>query len=194
MSPPLLDPGGRDDGPRWTLFEQHHDAVRRYVARRVEPAAVDDLVAETFAVAWRRLPRETDEPLPWLYAVARKVVHGHRRSTARRSALSVRAQRLAADRTDAGDPADRLPGDPVLARAWATLSTTEREALALVVWERLDHAEAARAAGCRPGTFAVRLNRARRRLRDALEPEPDPGAGRRRAPTTARPATLDPEH
>ena len=38
----------------------------------VEASAVDDVVAETFAIAWRRLPSEA-EPLPWLYGVARRV-------------------------------------------------------------------------------------------------------------------------
>jgi len=36
------------------LFEAHVDAVRAYAWRR-DPATADDVVAETFLVAWRRL-------------------------------------------------------------------------------------------------------------------------------------------
>lgn len=157
-----------DDVGRWSVYDEHHAAIRRYVARRVEPSAVDDLTAETFAIAWRRLPRHADDPLPWLYGVARKVVHGHRRSHARRTALVRRLEGVVDDRVG-GDPGERLVDAGALAPAFASLSDKEREALALVAWEGLDHARAARAAGCSPGTFAVRLSRARRRLRAALD-------------------------
>lgn len=153
---------------RWAVYDQHHAAVRRYVARRVEPAAIEDLTAETFAVAWRRLPRHADDPLPWLYGVARKVVHGHRRSHARRSALARKLGATGEDRTVSGDPQARLTGDPVLAPAFASLSERDREALALVAWEGLDNHAAARVVGCSPATFAVRLTRARTRLQAAL--------------------------
>jgi DNA-directed RNA polymerase specialized sigma24 family protein len=43
---------------RWALYERSAPAIRAYAARRVEPDAVDDIVADTFAIAWRRLPRE----------------------------------------------------------------------------------------------------------------------------------------
>jgi DNA-directed RNA polymerase specialized sigma24 family protein len=36
------------------LFEAHYWAVRSYVLRRAPSAAVEDVVAETFWVAWRR--------------------------------------------------------------------------------------------------------------------------------------------
>ncbi|HWT94029.1 MAG TPA: penicillin acylase family protein [Solirubrobacteraceae bacterium] len=39
---------------RWAVYERHHAAVRAYAARRVEPDVVDDVVAETFAVAGRK--------------------------------------------------------------------------------------------------------------------------------------------
>ena len=157
----------RSDPRRWGVYEQHAAAIRAYAARRVEADAVDDVVAETFAIAWRRLPRE-GEPLPWLYGVARRVVHGHRRSHSRRGAL---LERIAGrgDARAAPDPAEGIVDDPALARAFATLTESEREAISLVAWEGLAHADAARAAGCSPATFAVRLSRARARLRAALE-------------------------
>ncbi|MDO8188710.1 RNA polymerase sigma factor [Conexibacter sp. JD483] len=178
----------RDDG-RWAVYDRHVGAIRAYAARRVERDAVDDVVAETFAVAWRRLPREAD-PLPWLYGVARKVVHGHRRSHARRGALVQRvAGSGAAQATAPPDPAEAMSGDPALARAFATLTEQEREAIRLAAWECLDNDAAARAAGCSRATFAVRLSRARGRLRKELEAAPPAPA----APPHASPLpTLEP--
>jgi RNA polymerase sigma factor (sigma-70 family) len=161
---------GSVSDPRWILYEQHAPAIRAYAARRVEPDAVDDVVAETFAVAWRRLPREAD-PLPWLYGVARKVVHGHRRGHARRTALLRRV--AGREPHHAPDPADLLTGDPALARAFAQLTEIEQEAIRLVAWEGLHSEAAARAAGCSPKTFAVRLFRARTRLKAALDAPAD---------------------
>lgn len=174
-----------DDG-RWAVYERHAPAIRAYAARRVERDAVDDVVAETFAIAWRRLPREAD-PLPWLYAVARRVVHGHRRSHARRGAL---VQRVAAfgGTTAPADPAEQVHGDPALARAFATLTEQEREAIRLVAWEQLEHADAARAAGCSRGTFAVRLSRARARLRAALDDDAQPAPAALRRAVVATPS------
>ena len=36
------------------LYEEHYDAVERYVRRRVDDAVVRDVVAEVFLVVWRR--------------------------------------------------------------------------------------------------------------------------------------------
>jgi RNA polymerase sigma-70 factor (ECF subfamily) len=152
----------------WAAYEEYAPAIRAYAARRVEPDAVDDIVAETFAIACRRMPDDGD-PLPWLYGVARKVVHGHRRSHARRSALVERVASHEDPNGAAPDPADAVPDvDAELVRAFATLSEKEREAIRLVALEGLSGKDAARAAGCSPATFAVRLSRARKRLRVAL--------------------------
>jgi RNA polymerase sigma factor (sigma-70 family) len=154
-------------------YLRYAPAIRAYAARRVEADAVDDIVAETFAIAWRRLPSEA-EPLPWLYGVARRVVHGHRRSHARRLALVRRLISRQSASRPSHDPADLFSGDPELARAFATLSELEREAICLVAWEALGNAEAAKVAGCSASTFAVRLSRAKARLSAALEPAAGP--------------------
>jgi RNA polymerase sigma factor (sigma-70 family) len=144
-----------------TLFAAHHAAVRSYVARRAGGGVgIDDAVADTFLVAWRRLDDVPDAPLPWLLGVARRVLADQRRSAHRRRSL---VQRL---RT-----ADPAPGwapplslGPELASALASLTDHEREALLLVAWDELTPAEAAVAAGCSPAAFRVRLHRARRRV------------------------------
>ena len=146
------------------IYETHHAAVCAYFARRVPQDEIEDLAAETFTVAWRKLPRRVEHPLPWLYAVAGKVLSNHRRKAARKGAL--------APDPATGDPAERFGGDRGLAAAFAALSEREREAICLVAWEGLSTADAARAAGCSAATFAVRLSRARKRLALQLDPPP----------------------
>jgi RNA polymerase sigma factor (sigma-70 family) len=140
------------------LFEAHLDAVRAYAWRR-DPATADDVVAETFLVAWRRLGDVPDEALPWLIAVARNVRRNELRSGRRRSAL---VERLAALPVDS-EPA----ASPVLA-ALAELSERDREVLLLAAWEGLDRDEIAAALGCTRANVSLRLFRARRRLAGAL--------------------------
>ena len=70
------------------IYEAHHAALCAYFARRAPRDEVEDLAAETFAIAWRKLPRRLEHPLPWLYAVAGNVLANHRRKTARRGALA----------------------------------------------------------------------------------------------------------
>jgi RNA polymerase sigma factor (sigma-70 family) len=149
------------------IYEAHHAALCAYFARRVARDEVEDLAAETFAVAWRKLPRRLEQPLPWLYAVAGNVLANHRRKASRRGALAPAAHGALAAGTPP-DPADAIAGDRGLARAFARLSERDREAICLVAWEGLSIADAARAASCTTATFAVRLSRARARLRRHL--------------------------
>jgi RNA polymerase sigma-70 factor (ECF subfamily) len=144
------------------LFRAHHAAVYRYAVRRVESAAVQDVVAETFLTAWRRYSELAGEPLPWLLGIARRVCANHQRGAARRTALGVR---LAIEREPAAQAAR---DDGRLRSAMATLRDTDREALLLVAWDGLSNGDAARVAGCSAGAFAVRVHRARRRLARAL--------------------------
>ncbi len=150
------------------MFAAHHDAVRRYVVRRQAGALVDDAIADTFLVAWRRLDEIPDRTLPWLLGVARRVLADQRRAVRRRRSLS--------ERLHVGAWADGVARDweppagltPELASALAALTEHEREALLLVAWDELSAADAARVAGCSAAAFRVRLHRARRRVMDRL--------------------------
>jgi RNA polymerase sigma-70 factor (ECF subfamily) len=153
------------------LYGAHRDDVWRYLRRR-SPGDTEDLTTEVFLIAWRRRGELPDEPLPWLYGVARKVLANHRRGGARRDALAERAAAHA--QPAAPDHADAAGLRADLARALAALSERDRELVLLVAWEGLTLAEAAAALGCRRGTAAVRLHRARRRLHTALHDESRP--------------------
>ena len=149
------------------LFDAHYTAVRAYAWRR-DPSSADDVVAETFLVAWRRLEDVPADSLPWLIGVARKVrlnmVRGERRRSDRE------------DRARAGAPQpstdDLVLGRLGLRDALARLPEHDREVILLTAWEGLDRAAVARVLGCTRANVALRLFRARRRLEDALvEPE-----------------------
>ncbi|MGD0197608.1 MAG: sigma-70 family RNA polymerase sigma factor [Solirubrobacteraceae bacterium] len=130
--------------------------MSRYAARRVAGEAAQDVVSETFLVAWRRFGELDGAPLPWLLGIARRVAANQRRAGARRDAL---VQRLGP-----APVSEPRVEDERLAVALAALGERDREALLLVVWDGLDHREAALVLGCSTGAFTVRLHRARQRL------------------------------
>jgi RNA polymerase sigma-70 factor (ECF subfamily) len=148
------------------LFGAHYWAVRAYVLRRGPASAVEDVVAETFLVAWRRLDSLEDDPLPWLFGVARRVLANQRRADRRRGALTARLASLLPGQASVWDPPATMSDE--LAVAMVRLSPHEREALLLVAWEGLEPARAARAAGCSPAAFRGRLHRARRHVSETL--------------------------
>ncbi|MFD9884662.1 RNA polymerase sigma factor [Streptomyces alboflavus] len=175
------DVGGRDEERFKELFEAHYEHVLRFAARRVEHEAAGDVAAETFLVAWRRfaeVPSAGDEALPWLYAVARRVLANQRRGDRRGERLTARIGGV--DPPRAGpDHAGDVVGVLHLRQALGTLSARDRETLLLVGWDGLDVADAAQVVGCGRRTFAVRLHRARRRLARALAaPYADEGVPR----------------
>jgi RNA polymerase sigma-70 factor (ECF subfamily) len=158
-----------------TLFAAHHGAVLAFARRRSNPAHADDIAAETFLVAWRRLddvPTRPGEALPWLYAVARHTLLNAARSDRRREALAVRIgeQQPTTDSLDTDGIARRAD----LATAWTRLSDTDQEVLALALWEDLPSPQAARVLGISPTAYRLRLSRARRALRRLLDPTPAP--------------------
>jgi RNA polymerase sigma-70 factor (ECF subfamily) len=150
------------------LYRDYADRVHAYALRRTSPAAADDVVAEVFLVVWRRLHKVPEEPLPWLYGVARRVVANRRRTESRAAALHERLS----EHGRPGEPATHGPEvDDLVQRALAGLGERDRELLLLIAWEGLRVNEAAAALGVRSGTLAVRLHRARQRLADALAAE-----------------------
>jgi RNA polymerase sigma factor (sigma-70 family) len=153
------------------LFAAHYWAVRGYVLRRGPGSAVEDVVADTFLVAWRRLDSLGDDPLPWLLGVARRLLANQHRAERRRGALAARLQSLIPGQSLGWEPPPEMSGK--LAAAMASLSAREREALLLVAWEGLEPGRAARAAGCASAAFRVRLHRARRRVADQLGDTPN---------------------
>jgi RNA polymerase sigma-70 factor, ECF subfamily len=142
------------------LWQDHAPAVVRYARRHVLPDEVEDVVAETFVVVWRRLNEVPPFGLPWLLGVARNISANTRRSRRRREAPS---DRIAAE-LDAEPTWPAAGGDDAVTAALHRLSDADRELLTLIAWDGLSHAEAAEALGCSRGVLKVRLHRARRRF------------------------------
>lgn len=69
------------------VYTQTYEQILGYAMRRCDsPEDAADVVAETFAIAWRRmdaLPAGAEARL-WLYGVARNVLANHRRGQDRR--------------------------------------------------------------------------------------------------------------
>jgi RNA polymerase sigma-70 factor (ECF subfamily) len=149
------------------LFRDTYAAVRRYANHRgLTGADADDLVADVFTVAWRKLDHvPDDDPIPWLFAVARNHWRNHIRKHARER--DVIARMVFDDHVAEPDLADVTSDD--LRRALARLPDVDQEILKLVVWDGLGPHQAAVVLECTPNAARVRLHRARNRLASELE-------------------------
>jgi RNA polymerase sigma factor (sigma-70 family) len=159
--------GVADEEAFTAMFRLHYPRVLAFVSRRTDQARAHDVVAETFATAWRHFGRLPEEPLPWLYRVARNSLANEERSARRQTRLAERIGRRGVEA--APDHAASVVTDAGLREALGRLSRTDREALLLIAWEGLDHVDAARVMGCSAVAFKVRLHRARKRLARLLE-------------------------
>ena len=148
------------------LFEAHHSAIRRYAFHRaIQGTDADDLVAEVFAVAWRRRDEvPIDHALPWLLAVAGNVRRNQARS-ARRYASALGSLPQPESSPPPPEPDER---GVILRRALGGLSEDDQEIMRLVAWDGLTPRQVATVLGCPDGTIRARLHRARRRLADRL--------------------------
>jgi RNA polymerase sigma-70 factor, ECF subfamily len=161
------------------LYADAYGDVLRFVQRRVHPSHAEDVAADAFLVAWRRLsdaPNRPDDLRAWLFGIARNCILNTVRGQGRRDALAVRVAETA---LPAG-PASGLEADLVaqridLATAWRRLSETDQEALSLAVFEDLTSPQAARVLGVTAASYRLRLLRARRALRRQLD-LPDPSS------------------
>lgn len=144
------------------LFRQNADTVLAYATRRSDPDTAQEVVAETFTVAWRRLDVVPDPAIAWLLGVARKVLANQRRSRSRSESLTLRIVNGSGASTD--DPAEVVDARMSVQAAIDRLLPAEREVLELLAWEGLSPAQAAEALGCSRAAIAVRMHRARRRM------------------------------
>ncbi len=183
------------------LYLANQPPLSAYALRRTAtPEDAADLVAEVFAVAWRRLvdvPRGRDGTL-WLYGVARHLLANQRRGGWRRERLLQRLWTEPPEKPpELGEAACQ---SDAIRRAFAQLSDRQRDLLGLVAWEGLSTVELARVLDCSENAAKIRLHRARKRLgvelrRAGVEvtvgplpeherPKPDLDAGHEREQTT----------
>lgn len=136
------------------LYCRFFPKVWAYAVSRVGRQSAEDVVAEAFAVAWRRREDIPPDPLPWLLAVARNVIREASRAEERRRMLMVEVQRwvLAAD-CCGDDVAEGVADRALVLAALASLPEADQELLVLVAWHGLTAAAAAAALRCSRPAF-----------------------------------------
>lgn len=148
------------------IYSSHYDEVLRYCLRRSPREDALDAAADTFTVAWRRradLPE--DNPVPWLYGVARRVIANQWRSSARRQNLVTRLRLV--DVESPPDPERQLIRDQDSADVVAAMNRlrpADQEVIRLAGWEELGRDDIGLALGCTPNAVTKRLNGALDRL------------------------------
>ena len=159
----------QDDFER--LYSTHAEALFGFLTSRTgDRALAEDVLADTFERvlrARRRFdPRKASEKT-WIYSIALNCLRDH----ARRQGAEQRAFEQAVTEPSGGSasPLDALENRDAVARALATLSDEEREAIALRYGADLTVPEIAKITKHSLTTVEGRVYRALRKLRDELE-------------------------
>ncbi len=156
------------------VYGRHARSVHRYAYRRVGPEHAEDVVAETFVVAFRRRASydlARPDARPWLLGIATNEIARFRRAEATR----YRAMARVAPVRPEDDPADRATSDVAarsagraLGEALGGLRPDDRDVLLLWAWGELTYEEIATTLDIKKGTVRSRLHRARKLIRAAL--------------------------
>ncbi|WP_410671709.1 RNA polymerase sigma factor [Amycolatopsis sp. cmx-4-68] len=156
------------------IFDRHSRHIHRYLVRRLGPVVADDVLADTFLIAFdKRAKFDLAHPdaRPWLYGIATNLVARQRRVEVRELKLRMAVGPPADEIGHADRVADQVSAQALgkrLDRALATLRPRERDVLLLVAAEGLGYQEVAEALAIPVGTVKSRLNRARGRVRAEL--------------------------
>jgi RNA polymerase sigma factor (sigma-70 family) len=164
----LIGASLRDPDAFRPLFDRHYRRVHRYAAARVGEAA-DDVAADTFATAFdrrHRYDRNRPDAGPWLLGIAANKIRRFRRA----EEVRLRALALAAAQPAKTSPPESFDASGDLARALLRLHRRDRDVLTLFALEGLSYAEIGLALGIPQGTVRSRLNRARRIVKEVLDP------------------------
>ena len=152
------------------LYERYRDPIFRFAFRLLGSVEAAEDVAQDCFVSLIKAPARFDASRAslrtYLYGAARNQASKRYQGLGRETAIDELA--------DEPHSADRhgpmaLVLDDELAGALRRRSQGDREALLLRYWEELEPAQIAQAMGCARATIAVRLHRARLRLRRGLE-------------------------
>jgi len=154
------------------LFDRHARSLRRYAASRAGIAVADDVMSETFLIAFERrdgFDHSWDDAGPWLFGIATNVLRQHHRAESRRLKTIARSGHEVADDefvAVAGRVDARL-AIRTLAGALKSMSSVNRDTLLLWAWADLTYEQIAHATAVPIGTVRSRINRARSVLRHA---------------------------
>lgn len=141
------------------LFTAHSPLVQRFIYRRTQHEAVEDLTAETFATAWRKreeIPQGFE--LQWLYKTAGFLVANHNRK--KKVLLLDDFPEIIHD----ADPSTYVIEDATIRAAFYRLTERDRRVIILAAWEGQSSEQIAIALDMTPNAAAVALSRARARF------------------------------
>ena len=171
------------------------EPLHRYLLRRTSADLVEDILAETMLVLWRRIDDvpgvgtgsvpgpasdpasdpDPDDVLPWCYGVARGCLSNARRADGRRLRLVERLIRTHEQQPPTG-PADHSD----LHAALDSLGALDREVVQLWAWEGLAPRQIADVTGMTSNAVSIRLHRAKKRLAAQLGRKDAERAGHKR--------------
>lgn len=154
------------------LFHRHYAAIHAFAYRLALCAGeADDIAQDTFVQAARALPgfRRDTSFKNWLYTIATNRARDLLRRRVRQARLDEQISVLAAKPANLEREHENTSAAHAAVReALAALPLDHREAINLVYYENLNHAEAARILGCAESTVSWRLFRAKSKLRKTL--------------------------
>ena len=155
------------------------DPVRRYLRRRTDAATAEDVIGDTLLVCWRRLDEVPDDALPWAIVVARQCLSNAQRAERRRIRLIGRIIAIdpppaAADENPAASTVDGAAKTARVTTALAGLRRNDAEILRLWAWDELKSPQIAVVLGISANAAAIRLHRAKARLKQELLKSGDP--------------------
>lgn len=154
------------------LFERHHRRLYNFFLRLVRSGAVaEDLVQEVFVriLRYRRTFRPGAEFAPWLFALARNAAADHWRRSPREIPVEPGAPEPAADLPHPLAGLERRERHGRLAAALARLDPDKRELLLLARSGEMRYERIGELLGVSEGAVKVRVHRAMKELRAALE-------------------------
>ncbi|CAH0166308.1 ECF RNA polymerase sigma factor SigE [Microbacterium oxydans] len=154
------------------LFDRHSRAINAFASYRIGRHAAEDVLSETFLVAFRRradFDTGIESAAPWLFGIASRLIRRHRAVEAKHWRSFAAAVTGEEHTSDGGvdEAMARIDAErkvQAMRTRIASLSPRDRETLLLYAWQGLTYEQIGEALGVPVGTVRSRLNRVRRRL------------------------------
>lgn len=164
----------RDPDAFREIFERHAPILLAYTRKRLGANAGDEILAQTFLVAFERRARfdpAYTSARPWLFGIASNIIRHHLRDEREHlTALGKFGLEVPAESAENVARLDAERVRPQLIAALLTLSDDDRDTFLLVALGQLTYEETAVALGIPVGTVRSRMHRSRARLREQVRP------------------------
>lgn len=156
------------------LVSQHQRMIHSLTFRMTgSPADAEDLAQETFIRAFDQLGtfRGSAKFSTWLYRIAVNTCLNWQQSESRRFRLhNACANEACAHQPDGDNDAAKNGAFEQVQAALLRLPAKQRAAIVLIIYDGMNHAEAAQVLGCSEATVSWRVFAARQKLKHWLKP------------------------